>query len=65
MNPRCRYASDLTEREWAVLESFLSKAYPRGRGRVRERTLGEIMNGIFYVLRSGCSWRMMPTDLPR
>ncbi len=57
-----RYPSDLTDAEWAVLEPLLPK--PKGTGRPRKHPLREILNGIFYVLRSGCSWRMLPKDLP-
>jgi len=57
-----RYPSDMTEREWAVLEPLLPKAEDDGRPRLYP--LREIVNGIFYVLRSGCSWRMLPKDFP-
>ena len=57
-----RYPSDLTDKEWEVLEPPLPK--PRKPGRPRKYPLREILNGIFYVLRSGCSWRMMSKDLP-
>ncbi|HDI11936.1 MAG TPA: transposase, partial [Candidatus Acetothermia bacterium] len=50
-----RYPSDLTDKEWEVLEPPLPK--PRNPGRPRKYPLREILNGIFYVLRSGCSWR--------
>ena len=57
-----RYPSDLTDKEWEVLEALFPK--PRKPGRPRKYSLREILNGIFYALRSGCSWRMMPKDLP-
>ncbi len=57
-----RYLSDLTDKEWEVLEPLFPK--PRNPGRPREYQLREIPDGIFYVLRSRCSWRMMPKDLP-
>ena len=57
-----RYPSDLTDAEWALLEPLLPQ--PKGIGRPRKHPLREILNGIFYVLRSGCSWRMLPKDLP-
>ncbi len=38
---------------------------PKNPGRPRKYPLREIPDGIFYVLRSGCSWRMMPKDLPQ
>ena len=46
----------------------LTPSYPKpthaDEALTREHSLREIMKGIFYVLRSGCSWRMMPKDLP-
>jgi transposase len=57
-----RYSSDLTDREWAVLEGELP---PRSRlGRPAKWTLREILNALFYVLRSGQPWRMLPKDFP-
>lgn len=63
---RRRYPSDLTDREWRVLAPLLPEVYdPSPRtGRPRVHSYREIMDGVFYVLRSGCSWRMMPKDLP-
>jgi transposase len=57
-----RYETDLTDAEWAVLEPHLPPAEKRGRPRAW--SLREILNGIFYVLRGGIAWRLMPTDLP-
>lgn len=61
-----RYPSDLTDREWKILEPLLPPVHEPGprRGRRRIHSYREIMNGIFYILRSGGSWRMMPIDLP-
>ncbi len=56
------YSSDLTDAEWAILEFFVPPAKPGGRRR--EQNMCEILNGIFYILRSGCSWRMLPHDFP-
>lgn len=59
------YPSDLTDEQWAVMEPFLPVAKTEGRtGRPREHSYREIINGIFYVLRTGCTWDMMPHDLP-
>lgn len=56
------YPSDLTDREWKVLERLIPEAKKRGRPpRYPKR---EIVNAIFYLVRSGCSWRMLPHDLP-
>lgn len=56
------YPSDLTDSEWAVLEPVLPKRDPRGAKPVHERRV--MMNAIFYILRSGCQWRMLPKDFP-
>jgi putative transposase len=56
------YPSDVTDKEWAILEPLIPAAQPGGRPQEIERR--EIVNGILYVLRSGCPWRMLPHDLP-
>ena len=53
-----RYASDLIDAEWAVLQPLLPAAPCRGRRRTWPER--EIANAIFYVLRSGCTWRRLP-----
>ena len=57
-----RYASDLTDAEWAVLEAVL--APPSSLGRPRKTDLREVMNAILYMARSGCQWRMLPGEFP-
>src|ERR687892_2751170 len=57
-----RYETDLTDAEWAIVEPLMPK--PRLCGRPRAWPLREIVNAIFYVLRGGIAWRLMPTDLP-
>jgi putative transposase len=57
-----RYPSDLTRTQWERLRPLLPSAKPGGRPR--EVDLREILNGIFYIARGGCAWRMMPKDLP-
>lgn len=52
------YPSELSDREWALLEPELPAAKPGGRPRSVD--LRKILNGIFYILRSGCQWRMLP-----
>ncbi len=59
-----RYPTDLTDAQWDVLRPLIEKPKSRG-GRPRTYPLREIVNGLFYVLRGGISWRMMPSDLPR
>jgi putative transposase len=62
---RSRYPTDLTDEQWAIMEPFFPEQPAQGRtGRPREYAYREIINGIFYVLRTGCSWDMMPHDLP-
>lgn len=62
---RQAYQSDLKEQEWKMLEPLLPKPSSQGtRGRPQEWPLREIVNGILYVLRTGCQWRLMPHDLP-
>src|SRR3712207_648050 len=56
-----RYETDLTDAEWAVIAPLLPA--PCGRGRPRT-CLRQIVNAIFYVLRGGIPWRLLPTDLP-
>jgi len=57
-----RYSSDLTDDEWAVLEPQIP--LPSKLGRPPKWPRREIMNAIFYVLRSGQPWRMLPKDCP-
>jgi putative transposase len=62
---RQAYSSDLKEQEWQWLEPLLPDPRAKGtRGRPQEWPLREMINGILYVLRTGCQWRMMPHDLP-
>ena len=57
-----RYVTDLTDGEWNAIAPYLPAA--KERGRPRTWSMREIVNGIFYALRSGCSWRLLPSDLP-
>jgi transposase len=57
-----RYETDLTDAEWAVIAPHLPA--PKARGRPWRWPLREIMNGIFYVMRGGIGWRLLPSDLP-
>ena len=59
---RAAYPSDLTDAQWALIAPLIPPAEPGGRERGVD--MHEIFNGILYVLRSGCSWRMLPHDLP-
>jgi len=57
-----RYASDLTDREWALVAPFVPS--PRRIGRPRTTDLREVVNAILYIAATGCQWRMVPKDLP-
>src|SRR5260370_30400016 len=57
-----RYQSDLTDEEWSVIRPHLPAA--NSTGRPRAWPMREIVNGIFYVMRAGCPWRFLPSDLP-
>ncbi len=59
---RKAYPSDLTDTEWLIFESLIPPAKPGGR--CRKVNIREVLNAIFYLLRSGCAWRMMPHDFP-
>jgi transposase len=59
---RPAYPSDLSDREWQLLEPLLPP--PKAGGRPITYPRREIINAIRYVLRTGCSWRMLPHDLP-
>lgn len=57
-----RYASDLSDREWALIRPFMP---PRNRlGRPRSTDLREVMNALLYIASTGCQWRMLPKDFP-
>lgn len=57
-----RYETDLTDAEWAVIEPLLPTR-PR-RGRPPKWTMREILDAIFYVLRGGIAWNLLPNDHP-
>jgi putative transposase len=56
------YPSDLSDAEWKIIRPLLPE--PKSGGRPRTTDLRAIVNAIFYVLRSGCAWRMLPHDFP-
>src|SRR5271157_2168007 len=57
-----RYPSDLTDEEWALVEPLIPAA-KRGGNR-RHVDVREVVNGLMYVLSTGCQWRAIPKDLP-
>ena len=59
---KLRYPSDLTDGEWALIAPLIPPAKPGGNKRtVNER---EIVNGVMYILSTGCQWAALPRDLP-
>jgi putative transposase len=59
---RRAYLTDLSDAEWEYIEGLLPT--PDNEGRPRLHSLREILNAIFYIVRSGCAWRLLPHDFP-
>ena len=60
---RCpRYASDLTDAEWALIEPMMPA--PNRIGRPRKTDLREVVNALLYMASAGCAWRLLPKDFP-
>ena len=59
---KLRYPSDVTDSEWEHIESLIPPA-KRGGGK-RSVSMREVVNGMMYVLSTGCQWRYIPKDLP-
>ena len=57
-----RYASDLTDAEWAVIAPHMPAV--KRLGRPRETELRSVLDAILYIARTGCQWRMLPKDFP-
>ena len=59
------YPTDLSDVQWLILEPLLMVVVNQSnRGRRRQVELREVINAIFYVLRTGCAWRLLPHDFP-
>src|SRR5215217_7038589 len=56
------YSTDLTNAEWECLKLYVPP--PNKRGRPKIHSTREILNAIFYLLKSGCAWRLLPRDFP-
>jgi putative transposase len=56
------YPTDLSDAEWSCIEPHIPT--PKAPGRPRVHPLREILNAIFYIVRSGCAWRLLPHDFP-
>lgn len=59
---RKRYASDLIDEQWELINPLLPAAKPGGRPRTTD--IREAVNAILYLVRTGCSWRMLPHEFP-
>lgn len=59
---KLRSPSDLTDEEWTHIEPLISPA--RRGGRKREANVREFLNGLMYMLSTGCQWQYIPKDLP-
>ncbi len=57
-----RYPSDLTDEEWSLLSSLIPPA--RRGGRKRTVDVRAVIDGLLYVLETGCPWRHLPKDFP-
>ncbi len=56
------YPTDLKDREWAKIEHLVPQ--PKSGGRPAKYERREILNALFYMTKAGCTWRMLPHDLP-
>jgi putative transposase len=59
---RRSYPSDISDEEWGVLEPLIPPEKPGGKPRTTN--MREVINAIWYVLRTGCQWRMVPHEFP-
>jgi putative transposase len=62
MSERKAYPSDLTDKEWTVLEPLMPCA--KAGGRPRSTNMREVLNAIIYGLKTGCQWDHLPPDFP-
>jgi putative transposase len=62
MEPRKPYPTDVSAREWELLQPYVPE--PKRGGRPAKYPKRDILNGIFYIVRGGCAWRLLPHDFP-
>jgi putative transposase len=62
MSCRRPYATDLSDEEWRILEHLVPEAKPGGRPRAHKAR--ELLDAIFYAVRGGCAWRLLPHEFP-
>jgi len=56
------YPTDLTDKQWDIIRPMVPKA--KSGGRPRTTDIREVVNGILYLNRSGCAWRLLPNEFP-
>jgi putative transposase len=56
------YPTDLSDDQWKLVEPLIPKAKTGGRPRTVD--MREVLNGVLYMLRGGCAWRLLPHDFP-
>jgi putative transposase len=56
-----RYQSDLSDRQWALIKDYFCVG---NYGNRRKHAVRELVNAVFYFVKSGCQWRMLPKDFP-
>lgn len=56
------YSMDLTDQEWETIRRHFE--FPNGYGNRRKYPIRVMLNAIFYVLKTGCQWRMLPPEFP-
>lgn len=61
---RSSYSTNLTDAQWQRIDALLPVPDPQKGGRPRKYSRREIFNAIFYQLRTGCQWRLLPKDFP-
>ena len=61
MKTESKYSSDVTNRPWQLIRQLLPQRSNVGRRPINRR---RVINAIFYVVRTGCQWRMLPKDFP-
>jgi len=59
---RGAYPTDLTDKQWDIIRPMVPKA--KSGGRPRTTDIREVVNGILYLNRSGCAWRLLPNEFP-
>lgn len=56
------YPTDLTDDEWQLIKPYIPAALPGGRPRTTD--MREVLNAIYYVMKTSCQWEMLPHDFP-